>query len=215
MIKLFDVDLDVWEVEKMTVNSWDVTTGEGEFYTNYQIKIIFKKKKNAENIKILFDKFVKECNKKSPVFKDIKYNKSENNLFEIDIFDLHLGKLAWRGETREDYDFKIARDRFNNALGELIEKGKIFGFEKILFPVGNDFFHYDNENASTTKGTQQDTDVRWQKMYRIGVQLWVDAINYLRSFAPVDVVCISGNHDEQTCYYAGEYLKEAVNALNR
>ena len=41
---------------------------------------------------------------------------------EVNIADLHLGKLAWHGDTPENYDYKIARDIFYRIIAEIIEK---------------------------------------------------------------------------------------------
>lgn len=35
----FKVDKNTWKVDRYSINSWDVTTGKGEVYTNYQTKV--------------------------------------------------------------------------------------------------------------------------------------------------------------------------------
>jgi hypothetical protein len=136
----------------------------------------------------------------------------ENNLLEISIFDLHIGKLAWGGETFENYDTKIARERFLTSIEKLLHRASGFPFSRILFPVGNDFFNSDTIFNTTTKGTQQDEDLRWQKTFNVGVRLLVDAINLLKQTGrPVDVVVIPGNHDFERSYYMGKYLEAWFN----
>ena len=65
-------------------------------------------------------------------------------MLEVNIFDLHFGKLCWNGETGEDYDTKIASKRFHNAIDDIVGKAIFHDVDKIVFPVGNDFFNSDN-----------------------------------------------------------------------
>ena len=136
-----------------------------------------------------------------------KKNKS-NNLLVPCIFDLHLGKLAWGEETGEDYDAKIAVARFRNALNDLIEKAKGYKVDKVLFPVGNDIYNSDKAKPfpQTTSGTPQMDDLRWQKLFRLGVQLMTEATIRLSKVAPVDVYTVLSNHDHERVFYLGETL---------
>lgn len=144
---------------------------------------------------------------------DVKWKKgngnpNSGNLLVPNIFDLHLGKLAWGQESGEDYDIKIASQRFRDALEDLIEKSKGYDIERIMFPIGNDFFNSDKSKPfpMTTNGTPQTDDVRWQKMFRIGVQLITEAVIRLSSIAKVDVITVFGNHDEERVFYLGETI---------
>jgi hypothetical protein len=139
-------------------------------------------------------------------------DQDENNLLEICIFDLHMGKLAWGGETGENYDTKIARQRFIDAIQKLVKTAEGFQYSRILFPVGNDFFNSDTIFNTTTKGTQQDEDLRWQKTFNVGVRLLIDGINLLKQTGvPVDVKVIPGNHDFERSFYMGKYLEAWFN----
>lgn len=144
---------------------------------------------------------------------DIKWPKppkqtQSGNLFVPCIFDLHLGKLAWGEETGEDYDYKIAVKRFRVALEDLIAKAEGYSVERILFPVGNDIYNSDKAKPfpQTTNGTPQMDDLRWQKLFRTGVQLITEAIIRLSKIAPVDVKMVYSNHDHERVFYLGETL---------
>jgi len=210
------VDLNVWEVERKTFNSWDVTMKQqvdGKVVplksTNYQFKLWFKRKKE-EYTK---DEFLSELREslsevaKSIAKKPIKAKpKNSGNALEVDVFDPHLGKLAWHEETGENYDIKIAKERYLSAIDDLINKSKGYDIEKVIYPLGNDFFHIDHMLGLTTKGTQLDTDVRWQKSWMIGRAVAVKSIEMLREIAPVEVKIIPGNHDFQRMFYLGDLL---------
>ena len=222
LLKAANVDLNVWNVKDYQVNKWDVTAivdKQPKTIQNFQVKArlekmidVIKAKTAAE----LFADMIK--NYKLPVLnlkKETSYayeklvnTRGETNLLEISIFDLHLGKLAWAGETGENYDTKIASKRFLNAIETLLYRASNFQFSRILFPVGNDFFNCDTIFNTTTKGTPQDEDLRWQKTFKVGTKLLVDAINILKQTGvPVDVIVIAGNHDFERSFYMGSFLE--------
>lgn len=124
-------------------------------------------------------------------------------LLEFPVMDLHLGKLAWGEESDTDYDLKIAEKLFVGLIEDIMEQIQEYGIavEKIVFPIGQDFFHFDTQNGTTSKGTQLDTDTRWAKMFEKGLNMLIWAITNLASIAPVDVLWVPGNHDKMTSYY--------------
>ena len=211
------VDTKVWKVARHVVNKWDVTSwknGYADTRQNFQVKAFLERDIQVVHEQIvgeIFQEMIKGY--KAPVFDFTPRPKSgkdveDKNLLEISIFDLHIGKLAWGGETFENYDVKIARKRFLESIEKLVRRASGFNFERILFPVGNDFFNSDTMENTTTKGTPQDEDLRWQKTFSVGVRLLVDAINMLRETGvPVDVLVIPGNHDFERSYYMGSYLE--------
>ena len=223
LMEASQVDMEEWNVKDYLVNKWDVTMKllEGDDWVaktlqNWQVKARLER-----NMKFVHERMVGELfqemveNYKPPLLYADKLNVSEfeeNNLLEISIFDLHIGKLAWGGETYENYDVKIARQRFLSSIEKLINRASGFNYSKILFPVGNDFFNSDTMENTTTKGTPQDEDLRWQKTFAVGTRLLVDAINMLKQTGvPVDVVVIPGNHDFERSYYMGSYLEAWFN----
>lgn len=202
------IDLQIWEIDRHVINKWDVTNAEGKKWQNWQVKVWLKKKFEAEqafSAAMLFETLVQGYAPKLPKIK-YKHDRKEKNLLELNLFDLHLGKLCWGEEVNNNYDIKIASARFEYALDTLVKRAGAYDFERILFPIGNDFFNSDNHVNTTTMGTRQDEDVRWQKSFRIGHKLLTDGINKLRELAPVDVLIVPGNHDYQKSFYLGEVL---------
>jgi len=128
---------------------------------------------------------------------------------EVCLFDVHLGRLAWAPETGADYDSKIARKRFFLAIEQFIAQAATYPISKILFPYGNDFFNSDSdfEFSKTTAGTPQQNDLRWQKAFKMGCEMFIQATNRLKEIAPVELKGIPGNHDLQKTFYLGEVLE--------
>ena len=138
-------------------------------------------------------------------------------LLEVPIMDLHLNKLAWNQETGEDYDSKIATERFKTTIMQIKRKVANKEYERIIFPVGNDFFNIDNPSKTTTGGTPQDSDSRWAKMFMTGVELLIWGITQLEEIAPVYAFLVPGNHDFTTSFYAicttAMYFKDSKNVI--
>ena len=90
----------------------------------------------------------------------------------------------------------------------MIYKASSYDVERILFPVGNDIYNSDKAFPfpQTTKGTPQMDDIRWQKLFRVGVQLITEAIIRLSKIAPVDTFTVFSNHDHERVFYLGETL---------
>lgn len=216
LLKAAKVDLEAWKVKEYSVNKWDVTAFSGGFprtVQNYQVKARLEKNFEMNAAKNAFEFFEEMCKTYTPPIFSYsmsnpanKLNK-ENNLLEISIFDLHLGKLAWAGETGENYDTKIARERFLYSIETLLYRAENFNYDRILFPIGSDFFNSDTILNTTTHGTPQDEDLRWQKTFDVGCRLLVDGIELLKQKGvPVDVIVIPGNHDFERSYYLGAFL---------
>jgi hypothetical protein len=232
-----DVDLDMWEVETYEIkdNSYDVTmknvTKDIEYKKNkkkgrhveipggttvtnrqFYIKARLKRKTDFTSRQKFRLEMIKELKEFSPKVKKInRVVQKTGNMLEINMPDLHLGKLSWAEETGfKDYDLKIAVDRYWKAFYYLVGKAcAATEFEQVLLVVGNDLFNSDNHYpySATTKGTPQQDDSRWQKIFRIGRQMMIQSILVLKEIAPVLVKVIPGNHDFQKSFYLGDVLE--------
>lgn len=221
LLDTMGVDRTLWEVKSKIVNSWNTTAFSSidgikvpVVHTNFQVKARLEKIKEEADARNFAEIFKNLAENYSPPAIDSSAiptfngeSNPENNLLEISLFDLHIGKLGWAGEVGENYDTKIARARFLDAVTKLLSRAKGFTYNKILFPIGNDFFNSDNQFNTTTKGTPQDEDLRWQKTYDLGCQLIIDAIMLLKATGvPVEVPIIPGNHDQERSYYLGSFV---------
>jgi hypothetical protein len=131
----------------------------------------------------------------------------EPHLLEIGLFDHHFGKLAWGAETGEDYDMKIAESLYLHAVQDLLARTQGYPVEKILFPIGQDFFHVDNSQNRTFNDTPQDLDTRYGKMIELGTLAVIHAIDFLLPRARVDIIWVPGNHDRTTSYHLAREVK--------
>ena len=184
-----------WELISARNNIWNVYSKQDGINTLYSSKIVVKPRIDNitfEEITEHFEEFSNNYIK--PNIKKYTYTNS-GKMIEIPIMDLHLGKLAWNDETGENYDHNIAEERFLQVISDFINRTKHYTFDKILFPIGQDFFNFDSIDGTTTKGTRQDNDLRWQKLYLKGMEILVKAIDLLSQIAPVEIFYVAGNHD--------------------
>lgn len=208
-LKKADVDLTRWDVERWVINSWEVGARGPDKKVRvtplWQVKAWLKAKNGwnpSEFRKILLD----DMRKLKPSYVPIeRAGRSEPILAEMSIFDAHFGKLAWSPETGQDYDVKICRNRYMMAARDLLSRAAEYSPERIVYVVGNDFFHVDHK-SHTTSGTPMDTDGRWQKAFRIGKDCVITLAEEAVQIAPVDIVIVPGNHDREKAFCLGEVL---------
>tara|TARA_R110000744_G_scaffold168571_1_gene286299 strand:+ start:26673 stop:27914 length:1242 start_codon:yes stop_codon:yes gene_type:complete len=211
LIEASNIDTNIWEVERYIVNKWEVGSqidGRVVVEPLFQVKAWLKKNKDIFKLEALRIEMLEEIKSYSPKVDKIKYPKfNKGQLLEINIFDLHFGKLCWGKETGDNYDTKIARERFLEAIRSIISRVKGYNIKKIVFPIGNDFFNSDNKSNTTSNNTPQDEDLRWQKTYKTGRELLIEGIDLLQVIAPVDVIVVQGNHDFERSFYVGDAME--------
>lgn len=200
-----NVDLLAWEVDKHTINKWDMargTSGDGwNAIELWQVKVWLKRRAEAafiDPLQSLIDR-IKQAAPKPAV---VKYKlTTDPHLLVIGLYDAHFGKLAWAAETGTSYDLKIAESVFANAFHDLVDRIAGYNIETIIIPIGQDFFHTDNPQNATVNGTPQDVDGRRAKMFDIGVHAMIHCIDEALKIAPVKVFYSPGNHDRETSWY--------------
>ena len=63
-------------------------------------------------------------------------------MLEIPIQDVHFGKLSMAEDVSEPYNYNLAKERFSYVIDDVIQNVKGINIEKIIFPIGSDFFSY-------------------------------------------------------------------------
>lgn len=207
------VDTKKWKVDHWVANSWDIgakhpVTGKILTKALFQVKAWLVSREIEKTIEDIQDGFLEKVREAAPKIKTPKNRKrKEDRLLEISIFDLHLGQTSWEPETGYPWGPELAEKQFLEASRSLVQQADQVGFDRILLPIGNDFFNVDNLNRTTTNGTPQDEAVRWQQSFAHGKAMTVKAIEEMAGRCPVDVVIVSGNHDMQRAFYLGSVLE--------
>lgn len=215
LVRVCDIDTSKFDIEWYRVSSYmgwiKDEKNNVESKRLYAVRATLKAKKADKDPEIQKDFLLDEIKKYSPYGNiGIKYATPEKvkkeHALEINIPDLHIGKLAWGKETGEDYDIKIAVERYTKAVEELLSRVNLASVEKIILPVGNDLINVDNGSNTTTAGTSVSCDSRFGKMFQTAKTLLIETIEKLSTIAPVDVIIIPGNHDTIATFTLGEVL---------
>jgi hypothetical protein len=205
------VDESEWTVERFVVNKWEMGSNSKEPTELFQVKAWLKRRSDMVAVKAEIESLKEEL-RLGPFIEfnqPPEYRQSRTGyMLEVNIPDIHVGKLAWGEETLGDnYDVKLAIKAYEDALVALIERTSSYQFDKVLFVCGNDALNQDNKRNTTTAGTPQDCDGRFQKNYVLVRQMTTAAIHRLKQVAPVDVVIVPGNHDETAAFCLGDSIQ--------
>ena len=227
LIEYFQVDTGIWEIERLICNVWEmgyiarstkVTSADGktedvereaEALPLYQTKAYLKKKKEVEAARNEIEELKKLAAGWGPVAPFIIRECSLSRLMlEMNMPDVHFGKLAWGVETgHSNYDVKIAESVYWTAFESVLTRVKHHTFAQILFVVGNDLLNSDDIEGRTTAGTYVSSDARYHKTFSAVRNTMVRAVERLRQIAPVKVVIVGGNHDQLSCWHLGDSLE--------
>lgn len=206
LLRAHGYSVDAWELVSARSNIWNAYSKQDGIQTLYSSRITVKPRVGTYDEKS-FEEFLTRLSRdyKSPVHTPVNFSR-DGKLLELNIADLHLGKLCWTGDSGDHYDEEVARKRFFHIINDVISKTRHYKYQKILFVWSNDFFHFDTVSGTTTKGTPLDTNLRWQQMFELGAEMLVQAIDLLSQFAPVETFYIASNHDKMISYFATMYL---------
>lgn len=220
LIRVCEIDTDEWEIKEHVVNGWQQgsinrKTGDPQVAQLFQIKVWLKRKVVVLAAKAELDALRELAKTVLPALPDLKIPRWTKSpyLLEISIFDHHFGKLAWGRETGyQNYDLKIAIALYKRAVLNLLLRTAQFQFGRIVFVIGQDMFNADNTSNTTTKGTPQSTDGRYQKTFIEVRTMLVELIAHLRTIAPVEVIVVPGNHDTLASWHLGDSLASFFHA---
>lgn len=174
----------------------------------FSVKVFLSRKTSQIQDTLVLEDLIADAKKYSPKStRTYTPTGKKGFLLEIAMPDLHFGKLTWREETGSDYDIHITEELVHRTFDQLLSYSTGAPIEKVLFPIGNDFFNVDTKDNTTAHGTPQQEDTRWQKTFKAGRILIVELVEKLCSIAPVDVLVIPGNHDETRSFFLGDALE--------
>jgi len=180
-----------------SVKYWQTASGEQRFSV-----VTHQDKTDVQKIKREIKEFAAQmssslCKVRKP---DTVYFSLKNPvLYEISLPDIHYGKLTEESLIQTEALF-IA------TIKSLVRKADGLDIERFLLPIGNDGMNSEGMRQSTTRGTPQQDNAGWKETFRGYWQLIVKAVEYLKTIAPVDIVVVSGNHDYERMFYAGDVL---------
>lgn len=210
LVAACEIDLFEWEIERIVCNKWEVgaKNDDGVIVVEplFQVKAWLKRSESIAKASALIAMFKLVAGTHAPEYKAVEHENKGEHLAVIPLPDAHFGKLSWGPETGSNYDVRIAEAIWKKAASDLLPKAQVYGLERIALVVGNDVANSDNLQGNTTAGTPQDNDSRIYKVLFIICMSYVWLIEQARLLAPVQVICVPGNHDQLLSYVIALFL---------
>ena len=113
----------------------------------------------------------------------------------VNIADVHFGMFAWKPESGENYDLRIARRQFRESTSSILLTGP--SCAKCIVLVNGDFLHADNDDNRTPASHHAlDGDGRHDKVLDAAVESLIDVGELAaQRHRQVQFVLLKGNHD--------------------
>lgn len=225
LITFFKVDTERWQVRDFRVNKWE----QGSKTRDGGVRVTPLYQVRANLIRSIEDQAAELERMRADVLADIAAHAPPPGpppaskflalhdpgvdpvLATLNVYDPHIGMLAWGKEVGKPYDTDIASGDYAAAVDRLLSVSRLYPVERILYVVGHDLMHADSVGINarggvTAAGTPQDLDSRLERIRTAVRRVVIAGIDQARTIAPVDVVCVPGNHDKASTYWLGEVL---------
>ena len=174
LLKLHGFDPEIFKLKSITSNEW-TTPIAGSTYYNYQSKIVAVRKEpeiTAEDIKKVFESI-------QPREIELSSEEIPKEYLLIPLADMHFGLNSFL--DYEQLQKEIA-DRIINR------------YEEILITFHGDYFHVDNFQNTTEKGTRVE-DIDFEKSIEDGLDFISPLLELaLKNSPSVKVAYLKGNH---------------------
>ena len=123
----------------------------------------------------------------------------------INIFDAHIDKVCIVDNTHANSSIEDNIRHFKKAFVKLFDRCK--DCERIIFPIGNDFYNANDEKNQTVRGTPQDSLFDWRDSFSKGLELIRWCVDYcLLAGKPIDLITVYSNHDATKLFYLSKCL---------
>jgi hypothetical protein len=166
-------------------------------------KVIQEWRRQSPRLELLEDVVNGLCDRVRGKGKTTPLKKSnttrEDLLFEIDLFDAHVGMYADEKETLDsDYNCDIAAKRMVEATRHLASKAN--SPSKCVLVFGGDMLHIDDRsNRTPSSGHALDADSRYHRVVNYIISACKECVSIAASVAPqLEVIVLEGNHSSHS-----------------
>lgn len=200
LIEKCKIDVTVWEISRYIQNYW----GNGD-KPNWQVKAWLNKK---EEHKLFQDAFLAFLSDYKPAAKPTappKYSNTKTTAcLVINKQDSHLNKLDVNGKNNIEERCENVEEKIKIIVSQAILSNNL---EKITYIIGSDEFNSEFTGA-TTKGTPQQNLGEYHDVFERICEHEIKVIaSLLKHSDTVDVIYVSGNHDEYVGWHLISWLK--------
>lgn len=209
-------------ISKITTNPYG-----GEWISYLKEKTVKEDTLIVNVVEDLMDKYLSKLDINNVFVDNIdpaknSVNNEQNNASKIskkiavvNLYDAHLDKLPIKStcgvESTLEQNLEVFKNTIKDIKDALNNVGKL---EYIIYPVGNDLFHTNGMNSNTKRGTPIEYLCSPEEAYYQICDVVTDTIKTLSGIAPVKVIMVKGNHDEDKITVLGLWLDRYFKLLN-
>lgn len=188
-----EADMTKATVEPFVVRGTSTLYGEDGKAKLQWVKTRLDEEKAAEAIRASLEALCEDAPRVEPTAPQGEFR--DDLLSLITLTDCHVGMRAWRKETGQDWDLKIAERTITNAAKYLIESAPK-SRNAFICNLG-DFLHYDSMSPVTpTNQHPLDADGRYPKVVAVATRIMRSIVQFaLEHHEHVYVLMAEGNHD--------------------
>lgn len=201
-------DADKWQIVSAKNSVWQQSSkrdGVIDLYSSsITVKPIADDDISLDRMGEFFDRL--DRNYSVPKITENKSYLDGDKLLLIDIADLHMNLQASVFTTGNEYNCDIAEALFFKVIEDVVTRTREYDLDEIVFCIGGDMLNADNLKGTTTKGTEQVNDVHYYDAYERLCSMTIRAIDALRDICKVNVIYVTGNHDEVSGFKLAKYV---------
>lgn len=211
-LKFCQVDLKKWEVDRHIFNSWDTSMkdkhGNSFKRTNYQVKVWFKKRSDAdEEVLKEFKQKISKALKSRTVKRKVSKSKKKYKVGFIPIADLHIGAYIRDLIVTQNFDVETVISMLDEVAEEINSMDYSEVHIAIIGDVIESFTGKNHPNSFQSIGYNQ-----------TGFSVFISAYEILENFLSKihnlkKVYCVSGNHDRYTSSNKEDVKGEVMQGL--
>jgi len=193
LVRVCNIDLDSWEIERWLCNTWGVTAfkdnPKGTYRTNYQVKVWLKRK--AVTLEQGIEKVLEVIDKYTP--KSLVKSSGNNKHIVATMADFHIGADIKDLVRTPDFNVEILLD----YISYCVDKINAYGASAVTLNLLGDFYEsisgMNHENTFKSLGRNMWGGNVIILANEIMATHLISKINNLES-----VNIVSGNHDRMT-----------------
>lgn len=200
LISKCNIDTTIWKIDRYIQNYW------GNSKTpHWQVKAWLSKITEKEVFQQSFQDFLSTYTVKHYSYPLCVQNPLlEKTCLIINKQDEHINKLDIQGNNSMDDRWKVSHGRIKEIVHEVKRSSYL---QKIIYIVGSDQFNSEWTKA-TVKGTPQENVLPYQDSFQKVCDFELLTIKELLLHSDeVEVVYVSGNHDEYVGWHLISWLK--------
>lgn len=204
LLKMHGYDPEKFELVSAGSSMWQNGSNQGNktlYASKIRVRPISKEKDLIRMIDEVCEKYTNEQNKGLLDTVDFTPQTlySADEMLEICVPDLHIGLSEWeQGENSMSTQNIIVYEK----IGKMQSAIATTGVSEVMLCFLGDIFHYDTINKTTSKGTQQCSNVPFQDAFDAAVRSVLlmirsvaEALKRIHTYYTVNVLYVPGNHD--------------------